>query len=113
MAVEKITCTAHSRQTGLQCGNRPIPGGTVCRFHGGGAPQVRRAAELRLAELVAPAIATLAREMATADASADRIRAARDILDRAGVVRRTDGLSIEEAKAILTARLIAARDGTE
>lgn len=34
-------CTATSKQTGKPCGNAAIPGGLVCRHHGGGAPQVR------------------------------------------------------------------------
>lgn len=40
-------CTAHNRR-GTQCGRAPIPGGTVCRHHGGGAPAVKAAAERRL-----------------------------------------------------------------
>jgi hypothetical protein len=46
--IDPTRCRATSRQ-GRQCKQPPIPGGTVCRFHGGGAPQVRRAAEERLA----------------------------------------------------------------
>jgi len=33
---------------GAPCGNSPIPGGFVCRLHGGGAPQVQRSAKARL-----------------------------------------------------------------
>ena len=33
---QKPRCQAMSKQTGQQCGNKAIPGGTVCRFHGGG-----------------------------------------------------------------------------
>lgn len=61
----------------------------MCRKHGGGAPQVRRKAKLRLAELVDPAIATLAREMTTATRSGDRLRAAENVLDRTGHGRGT------------------------
>lgn len=43
-------CTATARQTGERCRNRPVPGALVCRFHGGKAPQVRRAAARRLVE---------------------------------------------------------------
>jgi len=42
-------CTATAKQTGQRCGNRPIPGGTVCRFHGGATPVIKAAAERRLA----------------------------------------------------------------
>ena len=40
MSEPTTRCTAHSKQTGAQCKNPAIPGGTVCRFHGGAAPQV-------------------------------------------------------------------------
>lgn len=40
-------CSARSKQTGEQCKQRPVQGGTVCRFHGGSAPQVKAAAEQR------------------------------------------------------------------
>lgn len=46
-------CSAKSKQTGKQCRQRPIPGGTVCRFHGGKAPQTQAAAEARQAEAAA------------------------------------------------------------
>ena len=40
-------CTA-KRRNGTQCLNYAIKGATVCRMHGGAAPQVRRAAQVRL-----------------------------------------------------------------
>ena len=40
-------CVGSNRQ-GNRCGKPPIPGGDVCILHGGGTPQVRRAARLRL-----------------------------------------------------------------
>jgi len=43
----KPQCTARSKQTGERCKQRPVKGGTVCRFHGGAAPQVAAAAEQR------------------------------------------------------------------
>lgn len=42
-------CTATNRQ-GSQCGKSAIPGGEVCRLHGGAAPQTMAKARLRLAE---------------------------------------------------------------
>lgn len=42
-------CTATNRQ-GERCGKEAIPGGTVCRFHGGAAPQVRARAVERIKE---------------------------------------------------------------
>lgn len=43
-------CTAHTKASGGQnrCKRAAIPGGTVCTKHGGGAPQVRNAANRRL-----------------------------------------------------------------
>ena len=50
-------CTATSKQSGKRCGHWPVPGATVCKWHGGGAPQVRAAAEQRLQEAQALALA--------------------------------------------------------
>ena len=44
---EQFRCTARN-QAGRRCGRASIPGGHVCRMHGGAAPQVRAAAERRL-----------------------------------------------------------------
>jgi hypothetical protein len=48
-----IRCTAKSKTTGRQCGRPIVPGATVCRYHGGAAPQVKAAAERRLADAAA------------------------------------------------------------
>ncbi len=40
-------CAAHAR-SGAQCKRSAVQGATVCRYHGGAAPQVRRAAARRL-----------------------------------------------------------------
>ena len=100
-------CTAHSRN-GERCKQPPVPGATVCRFHGGSAPQVRKRAALRLMELIDPAIATLAREMVNATDSSDRQRAANSILDRAGVPRK-QSISVEDARDLLTQKLLEMR----
>lgn len=100
-----VTCRAKSSTTGQRCGQRPIPGGFVCRYHGGSAPQVQRKASMRLAELVMPAIAVLAREMVKADKSADKQRAANSILDRAGITRGQSA-EIDAARDLLLARLL-------
>lgn len=57
-------CHAKSSRTGKPCKREAIKGGAVCRSHGGGAPQVKAAAKLRLLALVDPALAVLARSMA-------------------------------------------------
>lgn len=43
-------CRATAKHTGEQCKRFPIPGGTVCRYHGGGAPQTLKAAARRREE---------------------------------------------------------------
>ena len=52
-------CTATAKQSGKRCQLKPIPGGTVCRIHGGSAPQVKLAARARLALMVDPALSLL------------------------------------------------------
>lgn len=41
-------CTATAKSTGEQCRQPAIPGGNVCRFHGGKAEQVENKAQERL-----------------------------------------------------------------
>lgn len=53
MDTPKRLCKGHSKQTGEPCKLPPVPGAMVCRFHGGGAVQVRRKAAARLAEQAA------------------------------------------------------------
>lgn len=43
-------CTAKAKSTGNRCQKTAIPGGTVCYFHGGEAPQTLRKAAERLAD---------------------------------------------------------------
>lgn len=47
---DNTRCTARSSRTGEQCGAWAVRGATVCVAHGGGSPQVRAAAQRRLAE---------------------------------------------------------------
>ena len=80
-------CTATAKSTGSRCGQPAIPGATVCRFHGGRAPQVAAAAARRvqmagaeraLAALVpadAPPVADVVAELARL---AGQVVAARD-----------------------------------
>lgn len=116
-------CKATTR-SGNRCGNYAIVGGTVCRMHGGAAPQVRMAARARLAALVDPAIDALTRvlvepEQVTRDefgrphligpSFSERVRAAEAILDRAGYPKRTE-VDLGDAHERILERLRALRD---
>lgn len=74
----KPRCRAHNQQ-GARCSKSSIPGGTVCRWHGGRAPQVLASAEQRMKDLVHPAIDSLARQI-----NKDEFPATRYVLDWAG-----------------------------
>ena len=78
-------CTAHTT-SGRPCRNPPIKGTTVCRVHGGSAPQVRKAAARRAAQLDAHQAAE--RMLAEAGVDADPIEHLVDSL------RRTAALAI-------------------
>lgn len=108
---EALRCPAQSKQTGQRCRRPKARGANTCIIHGSGTADAKRAAQLRLMELVNPAIATLAREMVKAERSADKIRAANSLLDRAGIGRQ--GPDADQARALLVERLLALRDGPE
>ena len=81
-----------------------------CRNHGGNTPSGRTAARLRLAELVQPAMATLARALTDPDAPwTVKRQAASDILDRAGYPRRVD-VDVDAQREGLVDRLWALAD---
>lgn len=67
---------------GERCKRAPIPGGTVCRYHGGAAPQVKAKAEQRLLRLQVPAIARLEELMTQKEFPSTAYQAVRDVLDR-------------------------------
>ncbi len=105
----RLRCRATSRRTGERCGRAAHPGATVCASHGAKAPQVKRKAQMRLIELVDPAIATLAREMVNAEKSADKQRAANSILDRAGF-GRVSKVETTDARELLKEKMMELRD---
>ena len=79
-------CRATNR-SGNPCRQTAIPGGTVCVYHGGAAPQVKAAAERRLLAAVDPAITALVELLEGAERDSDRLRAITLILDRAGITQ--------------------------
>lgn len=103
-------CTATNRQ-GNRCGKAPIPGGSVCRMHGGGAPQVKAKAAERLMALQSPAIDTLAylmKQRATFPSTA--YAAARDVLDRTeGKAREQVDLNVSGELQMVPSLLAKAR----
>jgi len=72
---------------GNRCTQMKIKGANVCRFHGGALPNVKKAAQARLAMAALPAAEELInialKKKGVSDA--DRIKAIIQILDRAGV----------------------------
>lgn len=81
-----MQCTAHSSQTGKPCKSKAVKGATVCRMHGGSAPQVKAAAKRRLLEAADPAAAALVKIALDEDMDPRvRVMAIRDLLDRAGI----------------------------
>lgn len=112
-------CTARSKTTGKQCGRGAIPGGNVCTYHGGKAPQVIDAARRRLAALVDPAIGALEHLISPRNRHApSRLGAAKDILDRNGhkpadkveaTVATTDLSGTSDAELLALRRALAKR----
>jgi len=78
-------CTAKAKSTQERCTRPAIKGGTVCRFHGGGAPQVKNKALQRILEAADPAAAELIRLATGSKDERTRLAAVRDLLDRASV----------------------------
>lgn len=84
-----------------------------CRNHGGATPNGRAAARLRLAELVQPAMATLARALTDPDVPwSVKQRAADSLLDRAGYPRRVD-VDVDAQREGLVDRLWALQQGDD
>ncbi len=92
-------CTAHSKQTGQRCGHRAILGGTVCRHHGGSAPQVKEAAHARLEALQNAAINTIAELIDLQEFPTVRLGASKDVLDRT-LGKAIESVSVEHKGGI-------------
>lgn len=79
-----MKCTAH-RTDGHPCQAKAIKGGTVCRVHGGSAPQVKAKAMQRLLQAADPAAAQLVELALRGGTESVKLQAIRDLLDRAGL----------------------------
>ena len=83
MKARRQRCTAHISDGSRQCERWAINGGSVCGTHGGRAPQVKRSAKERLAELVEPALAGLHTALKSGEIPSI-VKAAQIVLDRTG-----------------------------
>lgn len=105
----KAQCTATNRQ-GRRCGKSPIPGGTVCRMHGGAAPQVKLKALERLMALQDPAITRLGELITQISFPSTAFAAVRDVLDRTiGKPTEKVEMQLSGELDLVARRLIAAR----
>jgi hypothetical protein len=107
---EARRCTATSRRSGKQCKNASIVGGHVCRFHGGGAPQVQRKAKERIEDLIDP-------DRALREAAKLAYSNIQDLLDEEGKVRPIKDWPRELAAAVssidITKKNLTAGDGKQ
>lgn len=96
LAPMKGRCTAKSSRTGKPCAKYPINGGTVCRTHGGAAPQVKAKALERLMALQNPAIDCLTKLIERQEYPSTAYAAARDVLDRT-MGKPTESVQVEQS----------------
>lgn len=101
-------CSAHSKRSGKPCTQPAIAGGTVCRMHGGSAPQVQAAARERLMALQPLAIQTLHSLLNRGEFPTVQLGAARDVLDRTEG-KATETLQISATVNVINDRLLSAR----
>lgn len=83
MEARRQRCTARISDGSRQCERWAINGGTVCATHGGQAPQVKKSAKERLAELVEPALKGLHKALKSGEIPSI-VKAAQIVLDRTG-----------------------------
>lgn len=93
-------CKAHSSRTGKPCSNYPIDGATVCRMHGGAAPQVKRKALERLMALQDKAIDRLERLIDNSEFPTTAYAASRDVLDRT-MGKPRESVQVEQSGALV------------
>ena len=91
----KPRCRAHNRQGG-QCQHLSIPGGTVCRWHGGASPVVKIAAAERLRRMQPHAL-DVYQDLLDDQSAQIRLATCRDLFDRTGLgmEHQADGAAAE------------------
>jgi len=85
-------CTATASSTGERCKQPAIPGGNVCRFHGGAAPQVEAKAQERLDQMADSVTAELQSEL---DEAFERLRTADGTKEYTAILREIRKLSMD------------------
>jgi len=89
--MHQVTPCKARKRNGDPCGNAAMNGSVVCRMHGGAAPQVKRAAQMRILQASDQAAARLVAMMQDQTVPpAVQLAAARDLLDRAGLVGKQE-----------------------
>ena len=96
-------CVGHSKQTGKLCTQPAIRGGTVCRYHGGGAPQVQAKAKERLAALAPKAIQVMDRLLEREQFPTVQFQASRFLIEQ------EVGKAIEHVEQQINARVSLVR----
>lgn len=80
-----VRCEGHYK-TGERCRREAIPGGTVCKQHGGAAPHVQAVAAARIGNAADQMAALLIEWANDPDVEVrERAKIAQDLLDRAGL----------------------------
>ncbi len=77
-----IRCSARTKATGQPCRQLAIKGATVCKMHGGMAPQVQASARERLMALQPLAIQTIHSLLQREEFPTVQLGAAREVFDR-------------------------------
>jgi hypothetical protein len=107
---EARRCTAKSSRSGNPCKKAAILGGTVCRTHGGSAPQVKKKALERIEDLIDP-------DRALREAAKLAYSNIQDLLDEEGQVRPMKEWPRELAAAVssidITKKNLTAGDGKQ
>ncbi len=78
----EIIVTTHPE---IRCGKDAIPGGTVCKSHGGNNERTIKAAKLRIAQMVWPALKRAEKIIRYGKQDGPAVAMIRDVFDRAGL----------------------------